>query len=336
MQHDIVPGTEPAAPTPSASARAYRVRLLDAVPATLPAQTLVCVQHGGAMSDDDDPRRVRIDTPVLAGRGVELWESPLPVRHGRDDGIGYAENGIVLFGQLHVADAALDDIDAASFEVYARIERFLQRRGFGHTLRIWNFLSDITGGSGDAERYRQFALGRHRALSLKDGFERDLPAATAIGTRGDGLRIWFIAGNAPGLQIENPRQISAFRYPRQYGPRSPSFSRAKLLRWRDGDELLVSGTASIVGHETVHAGSTLAQLDEAFANVDALLDAAAPDTRLQPELVKLYLRHPADLPAVQARLAARYGDAVPSMILHGDVSREALDVEIEAIFRRMN
>ncbi|NGY06566.1 pteridine-dependent deoxygenase [Solimonas terrae] len=333
MQHDLPHGADTAAPPSPAAARPYHLRLLDSAPAELSAQVLACVEHGRGRATDDDPRRIRVETPLLAGSGVELWESPLPVRHGRDEAIGYAENGLVLFGQLHLDEPALADIERASFDAYARIERFLQQRGFPHWLRVWNFLSDITGGSGDAERYRQFTVGRHRALSLKSGFERELPAATAIGTRDGGLLIWFIAGTTPGTQIENPRQVSAFRYPRQYGPKSPSFSRAKFLRWQGDAELLVSGTASIVGHETLHPDSPLAQLDETLANVEALLGQAAADTPLQPELVKLYLRQAEHLPQVQGRLLSHFGAATPCMVLQGDVCRAELDVEIEAIFR---
>lgn len=314
-------------------ARPYALRLLDAPPARLAGDVLACVVHGDSAGPAADPREIRVATPLLAGAGVELWESALPVRHGREGAIGYAENGVVLFGQLHVPEDALDDVERASYEAYRGLEAFLQRRGFPAWLRVWNFLSDITGGEGDTERYRQFSLGRHRALSPKGGFERELPAATAIGTRGGGLLVWFIAGRAAGTQVENPRQVSAFRYPRQYGPKSPSFSRANLLRWRDGAELMVSGTASIVGHETLHAGSPLAQIDETLANLEALLAQAGAGGSLRAALLKLYLRKPADLEPVRARLAARFGAAMPSMVLRGDVCRTALDVEIEAIFR---
>jgi hypothetical protein len=66
--------------------------------------------------------------------------------------------------------------------------------------------------------------------------EAALPAATCIG-RFDGVRrlqVYWLAAREAGLPLENPRQVSAFRYPRQYGPQSPSFSRAllpPLLAW---------------------------------------------------------------------------------------------------------
>ena len=46
------------------------------------------------------------------------------------------------------------------------------------------------------------------------------PAATAIGRR-DGVRvlqIYALTARCAGVQVENPRQVNAWLYPRQYGP----------------------------------------------------------------------------------------------------------------------
>src|SRR3546814_2400089 len=48
-----------------------------------------------------------------------------------------------------------------------------------HLLRVWNYLDAITFGDGDAERYREFCVGRARGLGDFD--THALPAATAIG-----------------------------------------------------------------------------------------------------------------------------------------------------------
>jgi len=62
-------------------------------------------------------------------------------------------------------------------------------------------------------------------------------------------------------------------YGRQYGPQPPSFARASPPT-DSRMPLLLSGTASVVGHATLHAGSIAAQVDETFANFDALIAAA--------------------------------------------------------------
>jgi chorismate lyase/3-hydroxybenzoate synthase len=321
-----------AAGSPTASAlpeRPYSVSYVDAAPDALDEHVLACVGHGVAI-DGADPRRIQVELPLLQGPAFEVWRSPQPVTHGWDHGIGYAESASVLMGQMRVPDAELAHTDRAVFHAYAIIDGFLRRRGFPAWLRVWNYVGHINEGVDDAERYRQFTLGRHKALSLKSGFEHELPAATAIGTHGGGMLMYFLAGRASGVQVENPRQVSAFRYPREYGPRSPSFSRAMLLPWSGGAELMVSGTASIVGHQTLHVGEPLRQLDEALRNVEALQTQAAPGGAWRAQAMKVYVRNPADAPAAAERL--RQWSGAPVVALHGDICRRDLAIEIEGAF----
>ena len=76
------------------------------------------------------------------------------------------------------------------------------------------------------------------------------------------------------MQIENPRQLSASLYPPRYGLRSPMFARAALVPNGRGAQLLVSGTASIVGHESLHIGDPERQLEETARNFEALVETA--------------------------------------------------------------
>jgi len=130
--------------------------------------------------------------------------------------------------------------------------------------------------------------------------------------------------------------VSAYRYPREYGPQSPSFARA-LLPPSPRVPLLLSGTASIVGHASQHADSLRAQLDETLTNLDSLLGAArAHAPSLPPHLdassrLKVYVSDVDDADAVAAQLEARLGTRVPWLMLHADVCRRELLVEIEGM-----
>ena len=295
------------------------------------AHWLAHIRFGQPAGRADDPRRVGVPLAVLGGPAEEHWRSDTPVTTGWQDGIGYADNGVVIFGQLHLAESELMrlGLSRAVFQTYARIEHLLHSRGHGHWLRMWNFLADINGGEGDAERYRQFSTGRHKALSLKAGFEAALPAATAIGMAEGGLVIYFLGSRHPGAQVENPRQVSAFAYPRQYGPKSPSFSRATRVDWADGAELLVSGTASVVGHATLHEGDAAAQMRETFLNLDSLIATAGGG--FEPDHFKLYVRGDEDLSALRAQIDAQH-PGVPLTLLRGDICRRDLAVEIEGAY----
>jgi chorismate lyase/3-hydroxybenzoate synthase len=137
--------------------------------------------------------------------------------------------------------------------------------------------------------------------------------------------------------VENPRQVSAWRYPREYGPQPPSFARAMLPPTDSRMPLLLSGTASVVGHATMHAGALLAQLGETFANFDALLGAARVRQPALPAAfgagtrLKVYVRDRADMPAIAEALHARFGGRVPLFLLHAAICRRDLAVEIDGV-----
>lgn len=285
----------------------------------------------------DDPRYLHVPLSPLreAAAPYEVWRSAGPVSTGREGDIRYSHDGALMFGVLEWEEPA-GGILHASARAYAAMAAFWRGSDYPHLLRIWNYFDAITEGEGDGERYRQFCVGRVQGLGSVD--TRTLPAATAIGSR-DGrrvLQVYWLAAREPGLPLENPRQVSAYRYPREYGPQSPSFARA-LLPPSPQVPLLLSGTASIVGHASQHADSLRAQLDETLTNLDSLLGAArARNPALSAHLdassrLKVYVRDAADADAVAAQLEARLGTRVPWLMLHADVCRRELLVEIEGM-----
>ncbi len=300
--------------------------------------TLAVIGFGSRAPHHPDPRYLRVALEPLGTAPLEHWRGSAPVSRGRDgnggdDSIAWAEDGLLQFGALEL-DEGGHDIEATAAAIYARMREFTGSRGYPHLLRIWNYLDGITAGDGDAERYRRFCVGRARGIGDVD--PATLPAATAIG-RVDGarrLQVYWLAARTPGTPVENPRQLSAYRYPRHYGPQPPSFARA-MLPPSAAMPLLLSGTAAVVGHESRHAESMAAQLDETLRNFDSLLVAAhahrpglparfGPHTRL-----KVYVRDREQLAEVAALLDARLDPAVPRLLLHAAVCRRELRIEID-------
>ena len=231
------------------------------------------------------------------------------------------------------------DADAAgpAEVLYRRLIQILGESRFGYPLRLWNYFPAINHGAGDRERYRRFCMGRGTALEAAGLSDARMCAATAIGGEQSVMQLVALAGVSPGISIENPRQVSAWNYPRRYGPRQPAFARATGVDLEGGRAgLLISGTASVIGHATAHPGEVLAQTDEAASNLDALLGHAAgvlnrPELRRFGEnsLARVYVRHAADWPAIEQRLRRRW-PALRLCGLRGDVCRSDLLVEIEA------
>ena len=262
---------------------------------------------------------------VDPARRVELWLTGGEVRSGEQDGVRFTASSQHLFGVIEVDEAHFGGPRGAGLEAYRRLVGFQARGEHAHIWRIWNFLDAINEGEGDDERYRQFCVGRAEGIGDAGA---GYPAASALGRR-DGSRILqliWIAGRTPPERIENPRQVSAFRYPRQYGPASPSFSRAARI----GSRVLISGTASIVGHESLHDGDVRAQTAESLENLGAVLGAAGLD-RSSLAGIKAYVRHAADVPAVEQELDRRGYAANARCLLLADICRRDLLVEFEAI-----
>ena len=297
--------------------------------------TLAVFGFGTQAPAFDDPRYLRVALEPHGAHVFEHWRVQGPVRRGRDGGVAWAETAALQFGAVELDEDA-DGIEAAATQAYARLAAFTRSRGYTHLLRVWNYLDGITHGDGDAERYRIFCVGRARGLGEFD--PNTLPAATAIGHASGArrLQVYWLASRVPGTPLENPRQVSAYRYPRRYGPQPPSFARA-MLPPGTSMPLLISGTAAIVGHESQHAGDVLAQVDETQANLDTLITAARarrPDlparmgagTRL-----KVYVRDRDELDAVAAHLRERLDPQVRFIVLHAAVCRRELHVEIDGV-----
>jgi chorismate lyase/3-hydroxybenzoate synthase len=158
--------------------------------------------HG---SEQPDPRVFSIALPETDGaptRTLEVWRSRQPITHCRIDDITVACNEDMLFARLLLDEAKYDDLDAATFDAYRRIQRLLRHLDYPHLLRTWNYFPGINDPQHGMERYRSFSLGRYRALAeIGPDFETTLPAACAIGTRTPGLLIYWLAAKEPGEQI---------------------------------------------------------------------------------------------------------------------------------------
>lgn len=102
-----------------------------------------------------------------------------------------------------------------------------------------------------------------------------------------------------------------------------------------GQQLLISGTAAVVGHAFFHDGDAGAQLDDTLANLHSPLRQAglANPTLGAGSLLKIYLRDAALAASVQARLRERIPSAPRMLMLVGDICRRELLLEIDGEHR---
>lgn len=295
--------------------------------------TLAVIGFGpDAVLPPDDPRCVRIPLqPIGAVQPpLEIWQVDGAVDVGRDDDLSWSAGGGYLMVALRVDEEAHGGIHGAAAHAYRRLLGALDRHGYPHLLRAWNYLADINAGTGDDERYRHFSTGRAEGMAGLSSLT--YPAATAIG-RTDGIRelvLYALAAKKPGQPVENPRQVSAYRYPRQYGPVAPSFARAMRLDTAS-PALFISGTASIVGHTSVHDLPD-AQIAETLRNLETLVMAAGLDAAtVASTWLKAYIRHVDDTGIVTSALADAGLPPDRLICLHADICRAELLLEIDGI-----
>ena len=290
-----------------------------------------------------------VHTPVLGGsrQMLEVWRADGRAHSGSHGRVRYAHDGDLLFGSIAVHEAQPTDAAAASSRTpleiatdlaYREMYAALAAAGSPQLVRIWNYIADINVVTHGLERYRQFNTARHEAsLACGRAVAGSVPAASALGAAtGSPVTIYFLASRRAPAFIENPRQVSAYRYPAQYGPRSPAFSRATVLGAGSEATIFISGTASIVGHRSLHTGDPAAQTRETLVNIGALLEQAASRAhtgplRLENLAYKVYVRDPKDLPVIRAELESALGPGAALLYLKADICRQDLSVEIEAV-----
>lgn len=334
-QHDIADPLHRAATADLAPLRvAYESAALTAI---LGGSDVLAVFGFGthAPAAHADPRYLRVNLePGGAAAPFEVWRVRGAVRARRDGAIAWAGDGDYAFGAIEVEEAAHGDIEGAAEFAYRHLVDAITASGTPHALRIWNYLDAINLGDGDAERYRRFCVGRAAGLAAH-GFVDAYPAATGIGVR-DGrrvLQIYWLAARTAGAALENPRQVSAWRYPRQYGIKPPTFARG-MRAPTQSPQVYISGTAAIVGHASHHHDDLAAQIDETLANIGSVLAAAqvAPAGRLDAGAVlKVYVRRSEDTEPARALLREKLPQRVSTLLLQGDICRSELLIEIDGV-----
>ena len=253
-----------------------------------------------------------------------------------------------------VAEAV--DLPAAQFEtvcsgIYRHLAGELPAGSARHPIRLWNFIPDILSPLGELEhRYMVFNAGRFDALSAwlgdEGGLDRSVATASGVGHFGRDLQIHCLASDVSGEPVENPRQVSSYRYSNRYGPKPPCFARATRFQPPHGEPwLLVGGTASVVGEDSVHQTCLNQQLRETLLNLAAVVHAggapAGEPDQSGDDLVgslmqrfrhlRVYYVREDDRGLLGRELGRRLGADTQLEWVHADLCRPELLVEIEGV-----
>lgn len=273
--------------------------------------------------------------PLADAPRVEHWCAPGPLVQDHDDSFSATSTPHYQLLSLNI-EVKPSEMRTLARSAYERLLASIAKSDKPQLLRFWNYVPQINLGEGDDEVYRQFCWGRSEAFETHN---LALPAATAIGSHDGYLRIAALS-STPDTRvehIENPRQLSAFKYPKTYGPRSPSFARATWVERNQTGVLLLSGTSSIVSHNTLHSGNLQAQVAETKRNIDYLITNSANQigpvgANLAPTAMRFYLRDAQQLDAAQQAYQEHFPGYPAPAFYQADICRADLSMEIEGVF----
>jgi chorismate lyase / 3-hydroxybenzoate synthase len=270
------------------------------------------------------PVRGRGGRPDVRRRDVPGWRQ-----------ISTAVPGVGLLDALTFQQAVMDAF-AAVLDQLDPLEAL-------YPVRFWAFVPEIHAQlEPDLDRYMVFNAARFAAYSAwyggRDAFSRALATASAVGTQGEAFVLHCLAADTPGQPVENPRQVPAYRYSRRFGPLPPCFARATVVRPRAGGSLvMVGGTASIRGEESMHEDDLGRQVDETLANLASVVSSAwagAPGEAAalaRYRHLRAYHRREADRAVVEARLKAAFPSIDRLELLSAELCRAELLVEVEGL-----
>ena len=306
-------------------------RVQDAFPGGLPPVSVVAQPPEGGM-------HVALEACVLAAAREEITVERLAV-----DGTPYTRASGFGATQVHGAGIASPDGEGDPVRqaeaAFNGMEAILDAEGltYGQVVRQWNYLTDMLTVREDSQAYQAFNDVRTLAYG-KSEFPVGYPAATGIGQKTGGIILEFIAlDTPPEVRVEarsNPAQIDAHRYSEgvlvgepieEIEDKSPpKFERAKVVARGDLEVVFVSGTASIIGEESIAPGDVRAQTVTTLENIAALVDGE------RPSHLRAYVKNADDIPAVREVCESVYR-GVPVLFVQADVCRDELLVEIEGV-----
>lgn len=211
--------------------------------------------------------------------------------------------------------------------------------GGGHLVRMWNFIAGIHDARGEGmNTYRVFNQARREAFTAcgVPGSKGEIPTATGVGWDGEDVVVLALFAPQPGEAVENPRQVRAYEYSSRHGPTPPCFARATRVQIGEEKRLLIGGTSSVVGEDSVHAGDVEGQARETLKNLKALLRADAGERADGAEVlrrlthVRTYVARNEDMGVVSGMVGAALPWAERELV-RASICREELLVEVEGV-----
>lgn len=306
------------------------------------------------------PALTFVSQPPLCGSNiifeiVYLTDKAATITYHEYNGYSYtkvatsAENHIIIGGlQEKTGSTNIQQNSETSFKVLETIFEH-EDYTFSNIVRQWNYIEGIIDQNEGNQNYQIFNDVRTKYYE-KNKLKSDYPAATGIGILKGGVIIDIHAiKNISTITIDeiiNPLQINAYSYSEEVlegNPTAglnykttPKFARGKAITNYTTKQLLISGTASIEGENTIGINDAAKQTEYTINNISQLINVSKPtdwetEKALQHfELVRVYIKSANDYKTIKNVCEKHFS---PQSVLYviADICRDNLLVEIEGI-----
>lgn len=221
---------------------------------------------------------------------------------------------------------------------------------FDNIVRQWNYIGDILKITEGFQNYQIFNEVRSEYYKRYRTVQQ-YPAATGVGMKFGGVFLDFCAVKADGnlriRAVDNPNQVNAYEYSQQVlkgltrkgenVKHPPQFERALLMINKTNKNMFISGTASIIGQETIGRGDIREQTLVTIENIKKLTESEHVSQLLGSSelisgrytLLRVYVKNQADFPEV-VKICSEHFPKVPALFIEADICRDDLLTEIEA------
>ncbi len=244
-----------------------------------------------------------------------------------------------------------DDTRTAAEKAFDMVVAILDREkmSLNDIVRQWNYIGDILSIKDNYQNYQIFNEVRseyYQRYRTVKGF----PAATGVGMKHGGVIIDLCALQ-PGKSViikpvDNPNQVNAYEYGQKVlkglsdkgrtVKHAPQFERGLLLANYSHSTLYISGTASIIGQDTVGVEDIEKQTIVTIENIKRLSDPSriselvsrphAPGENYG--LLRAYVKRQSDFGVVK-QICEKFFPQIPVSYIEADICRDDLLIEIE-------
>jgi len=231
-----------------------------------------------------------------------------------------------------------------------------EQMSFNHLVRQWNYIGNILQVNNKLQNYQIFNEVRNENYE-KYRTVSGYPAATGVGMKESGVTLDFYAAKPDKtikiIPVDNPEQVKPYTYGQKVlkgmplngttKKQAPQFERAVLLTNNMSSTIFVSGTASILGEDTIGINDIDKQTIVTIKNINKLseperigqLAGINIKDALKLILLRIYIKYQKDFLNVKTICEDRF-PGVPTVYIEADICRDDLLVEIEAEFTMNN